>query len=356
MAAKSAENQMKLTQVMCNTMQASDEEIQSIIELTKTQERLGIVSSTAQVAGAQELGTYLQKKDTLEGLIHVMNDMVAQQFGVNASQENAVTIATMLGKVMNGQVGALSRYGYSFDEAQEKILKFGTESEKAAVLTEVVSQSVGGMNAALAQTDAGKMISLSNVLDNTKISVGTMANEFKAQIMGQMLPSISSLSDAFLGVIQGEGSVEDMAAAFSGMFTDIADIIDQQLPMLLELGGQLITAVVTGFTDNIDVIITGALSVIDALIATIIDLLPLILDAGTKLLFGLLDGIMAALPLLAEAAVQMIAMLATSIADALPTLIPTIVSVMKQIVTVSSIGARRPANKRISLCLRAFRM
>jgi len=334
MAAKSAENQMKLTQVMRNTMQASDEEIQSIIELTKAQERLGVVSSTAQIAGAQELGTYLEKKSTLEGLVPVMNDMVAQQFGVNASQENAVTIATMLGKVMNGQVGALSRYGYSFDEAQAKILKFGTESEKAAVLTEVVSQSVGGMNEALAQTDAGKMISLNNVLDNTKISVGTMANDFKAQIMGQMLPSISLLADAFLGVLQGEGSVEDMSAAFSGVFTDIADIIDQQLPMLLELASQLLTAVVTGLTDNIDVIITGALSVVDALIAAIIDLLPMILDAGTKLLFGLIDGIMAALPSLAEAAVKMIAMLATSIADALPMLIPTIVSVMKQIVTV----------------------
>ena len=86
-----------------------------------------------------------------------MNDMVAQQYGYNATQESAVNIATMMGKVMDGQVGALSRYGYKFDEAQEKILKYGTEAEKVATLTEVISESVGGMNAALAQTDEGIM-------------------------------------------------------------------------------------------------------------------------------------------------------------------------------------------------------
>ncbi len=38
----------------------------------------------------------------------------------------------MLGKVMDGQTGALSRYGYSFDAIQEQILKYGTEAQRAA--------------------------------------------------------------------------------------------------------------------------------------------------------------------------------------------------------------------------------
>jgi len=37
----------------------------------------------------------------------------------------------MLGKVMKGQTSALSRYGYAFTKAQEQILKFGTEIERA---------------------------------------------------------------------------------------------------------------------------------------------------------------------------------------------------------------------------------
>ena len=121
------EAETKLAQVMRNTMGASREEMQSILDLASAQQKLGVIGDEVQLAGAQELGTYLTKADTLKKLMPVMNDMVAQQYGMNASQESAVNIATMMGKVMDGQVGALSRYGYKFDEAQEKILKFGTE-------------------------------------------------------------------------------------------------------------------------------------------------------------------------------------------------------------------------------------
>ena len=150
------ENRQKLLQVMQNTMDARIEDAESIEVLISKQEKLGVVSKTTQLGGAQELFTYLTKKETLEKLIPVMNDMIAQQYGINASRESAANIATMLGKVMDGQTGALSRYGYKFDEAQEKILKYGTEEERCAVLTEVITSSVGGMNEALGQTDVGK--------------------------------------------------------------------------------------------------------------------------------------------------------------------------------------------------------
>ena len=158
------EAEARLAQVMRNTMDASDDEIQSIKDLASAQQQLGIVGDEIQLAGAQELGTYLEKSDTLKQLIPVMNDMVAQQYGFNATQEAAVNIATMMGKVMDGQVGALSRYGYKFSEAQEQILKFGTEEQRAATLAEVISESVGGMNEALAQTPEGRIKQLSNTL------------------------------------------------------------------------------------------------------------------------------------------------------------------------------------------------
>jgi hypothetical protein len=56
----------------------------------------------------------------------------------------------MLGKVMDGQVCALSQYGYRFDDAQEKILRFGTEAGRAAVLVDVISANIGGMYEAVA--------------------------------------------------------------------------------------------------------------------------------------------------------------------------------------------------------------
>lgn len=166
--AAQIEAETKLATNMRNTMNAREADIQSIKDLCSAQQELGVIGDEVQLAGAQELATYLSEKQSLEQLIPVMNDMLAQQYGLNASQENAAQIATMLGKVMDGQTGALSRYGYEFDEAQEKILKYGTESQRAAVLTEVISASVGGMNAELAKTDVGKQKQLENTLGDIK--------------------------------------------------------------------------------------------------------------------------------------------------------------------------------------------
>ena len=173
----------KLANNMRNTMAATDAEVQSIKELCAAQQRLGVIGDEVQLAGAQELATYLTKKQSLEQLIPVMNDMLAQQYGLTASSEQAAQIASMLGKVMDGQVGALSRYGYKFDEAQEQVLKFGTEEQRAAVLTDVVTSAVGGMNAALAQTDAGKAKQMANNMGDLKEKIGALLAPYEELIV-----------------------------------------------------------------------------------------------------------------------------------------------------------------------------
>ena len=175
-----AEAETKLAAVMRNTMGARTAEINSIKALASEQQRLGVIGDEVQLAGAQELGTYLTKADNLKTLMPVMNDMVAQQYGLNATQEQAVTIATMMGKVMDGQVGALSRYGYKFDEAQEQILKFGTEEQRAATLADVVSASVGGVNAALSQTPEGALKQYENNLGDLQERFGALFTTISA--------------------------------------------------------------------------------------------------------------------------------------------------------------------------------
>lgn len=177
------EAETKLAQVMRNTMGASQAETQSILDLAAAQQKLGVIGDEVQLAGAQELGTYLTKTETLKKLMPVMNDMVAQQYGMNASQESAVNIATMMGKVMDGQVGALSRYGYKFDEAQEKILKFGTEEERAATLAEVVSSAVGGVNEALANTPEGAIKKVNDNIGDLQEEIGKLFINLKASFM-----------------------------------------------------------------------------------------------------------------------------------------------------------------------------
>ena len=232
------ENQMareaeaKLGQVMRNTMSASEQEIQSIIDLAAATEKLGVVEGDVQIAGAQELGTYLEKSSSLKKLMPVMNDMIAQQYGYNATQESAVSIATMMGKVMEGQVGALSRYGYKFDEAQEKILKFGTEEERAATLAEVISESVGGMNMALGETPEGEMKQLSAELGEVRENIGA---------------SIVTFTQAFMPAIRGAVSI---IGGFASGLQSIAEWMQRNMPIVVGFASAIgvLTVAINGAT------------------------------------------------------------------------------------------------------------
>ena len=215
------EAETKLAVVMHNTMDASFDEYQAIKDLAAAQQQLGVIGDEVQIAGAQELGTYLEKTDSLKKLIPVMNDMLAQQYGLNATQEQAVTIGSMMGKVMEGQVGALSRYGYKFDEAQEKILKFGTEEQKVATLAEVISQSVGGMNEALAATPEGKGKQVANEMGDIQERIGAL----KIKIDEVLLPIREKVVEVINKIIDRVEASMDTIKAVLPIVLDVVGVI-----------------------------------------------------------------------------------------------------------------------------------
>lgn len=227
-------NERQLAVTMRNSMGASDDQIDSIKKLCSAQQELGVIGDEVQLAGAQELATYLGLTSSLETLIPVLNDMNAQQYGLNATCESSVTIATMLGKVMNGQVGALSRYGYTFDEVQEKILKYGTEEERAAVLAEVVSASVGGMNAELAKTDSGKQQQLVNAL-------GDMKEELGAMVQGA-LPFVTIAAQSATALASVSTLVAGIKTLSTTLYTSVKAFTASTVAMIKNKGAALATA------------------------------------------------------------------------------------------------------------------
>ncbi len=194
------EAEAKLAQVMRNTMGATDAEIESIKQLASAQQALGVIGDEVQLSGAQELGTYLEKADSLKALMPVMNNMLAQQYGLNATQEQAVTIGSMMGKVMEGQTEALARYGYKFDEAQAHMLKFGTEEQRVATLADVINQSVGGVNEALAATPEGKLKQVSNNMGDIKERVGKLWTDLSAKLV-PLFDRLINLANGIIDIV-----------------------------------------------------------------------------------------------------------------------------------------------------------
>ena len=223
----------RLTVTMRNATDASDGQIQAIRELTQEYARLGVVSATAQQAGAQELATYVGQADSVRKMLPVLNDMVAQQYGYNATGEQATQIATMLGKVLQGQTAALSRYGYFFDEAQERLLKYGTEEQRVATLAEVVTSSVGGMNMALGSTPQGRIVQLKNNFARLGETIGALVTNLLQPILGYLnliitkLIQIISAANAFIQTFFGISNAISVATGAIVYGSDsAADAVD----------------------------------------------------------------------------------------------------------------------------------
>lgn len=310
------EQEAKVTRVMKNTTDATDDEIKSLINLTGTQEKLGVVSQETQLAGLQELGTYVTQKESLEKLLPVMNDMIAQQYGIGASMESASGIATMMGKVLgNGQVDALSRLGYKFDDAQKQVLKFGTEEEKVAMLSEIITQSVGGMNKALSLTDAGKVALINSHLDDMKKSIGGLISDIKNKMIGEFLPSIEEVSNAISGMISGEISIEDGMSKIGEGITSAVETIGAKLPELIDAGSKILMSILDGIVKMLPNIMPTIVQVINTLVNNIIQLLPQILNAGIKILIELVKGIAQSLPDLIPTIVDAVLLICETIID-----------------------------------------
>ena len=192
----------QLATVMGQRMGATDAEIQSIKELASAQQELGVIGDEVQLSGAQQVATFLNEKASLETLLPAMNNLLAQQKGLNATTQDAVTVGNLMGKVMQGQTSALTRVGITFDEAEEKVLKYGTEQERAAMLAQVITNNVGNMNAQLAQTESGKQQQLVNTLGDMKEELGAMVNGALpfVTITAQSATALTSITTLVAGI------------------------------------------------------------------------------------------------------------------------------------------------------------
>lgn len=192
----------KLATVMQQRMGATDAEIQSIKDLAAAQQEIGVIGDEVQLSGAQQIATFLSEKDSLEALVPAMNNLLAQQKGLNATTGDAVQVGNLMGKAMMGQVDALKRVGITFTEAEANVMKYGTEQERAAMLAQIITNNVGEMNAQLAQTESGKQQQLANAIGDVKEQIGGLVNGALpfVTIAAQSTAALASITTLITGV------------------------------------------------------------------------------------------------------------------------------------------------------------
>ena len=270
---KQAQAEQKLVEIYKTRMGASKSLAKETMNLASSLQKQGVVGDEVALSFAQQMATYSSAPSTVNKLMPAFENLLVQQKGLNGTQEDAVNLANMFGKAMMGQTGALKRAGISFTEAQEEVLKYGTEEEKAAMMAEVITQNVGNMNEEFAKTDAGKIQQAKNALGDMGEEIGAVLLPAVADLVSWFQNNLMPILQKVIDFFKQHPELAKFALAITGIIAVIG-------PLMMAIGG-LIT-VMGGL-----VTITGALD---------LALLPII---------GIAAAIAAAIALLVFAGVQL---------------------------------------------------
>ena len=235
MSEKQAQAEQKLQEIYKSRMGVGKQAVASTLALASAQQKAGVVGDEVQIAAAQQLATYAKYPGTVNTMLPALNDLLVQQKGLNGTQEDATALANLFGKAMMGQTGALKRAGISFTKAQEEVLKYGTEEEKAAMIAEVVNQNVGDMNEEFAKTDAGKIQQAKNALGDMGEEIGAVLLPAVADLVSWFQTNLMPKLQQLINFMKQHPAIAKFALAFAAITAALG-------PLIMIIGG-LISAI-----------------------------------------------------------------------------------------------------------------
>ena len=220
----------------------------------------------------------------------------------------------------------------------------------AAAATALGTLAVSGLGtlvsyareAAQAMDEDGNLINerFSTLAENlTKLDAGAAAA--KTALGGLLLPALESISGKGASLLQGfsrdleaaGGDTERMAKVCSVYIRLAAKTIQEELPGLVDLGMDILTALVDGIMEAAPDLLDTAQELLDKLITGLVDAAPSMGDGAAEIVTQLLTFILQNAPQLLTAGIQILTSLITGITNNLPELIPVAIDAIQQLLT-----------------------
>ena len=220
-----ASAETKLTEIYRSRLGVGKDVAKQTMELASALQRQGVVGDEVALSGAQQLATFAKMPSTINTLLPAMENLLVQQKGVNGTAQDATQIANLMGKVMNGQTGALKRVGISFTEAEEKVLKYGNEQERAAMLAKVITNNVGEMNTAMLNTPEGKIQQMKNAFGDLSEQIGATLAPVLANVAQWMSKNLIPKLESLITFLQEHPVIAKIAVGLTGLLVVGAPIV-----------------------------------------------------------------------------------------------------------------------------------
>ena len=241
-------------------------------------------------------------------------------------QELGITGTTSLeaGETIVGSMGSMSASWQNF------MAGLGNPDADMKVLTQNLANSVSGM-----------ITNLMPVVDNIASALPDVISSGIESISG-MLPSfINTFTDLVFTVISA--LIKNLPAFISGiqqlavgLITGLGSTLPtlfEQLPMLFEIGVQLLENIINGFVEGIPTVLPKLLEFIQQFATSLSEKVPEFLNKGFELLSKLVEGIISALPILIAQVPTIISTFANIINDNFPRILLMGVKLVWQLLT-----------------------
>lgn len=294
----------------------------------------------------QELATWT---NIATGVYATFGDSLPIENLTEAANETAKT-----GAITGGLADALNWAGVSEDEFQAKLDACTTEQERQALITETLNGLYSEAADQYRETSAEviranqaneawtrSMAEIGGAIEPVISSVKLIG----ASLLSELVPGVTSLSDALQALLDGQaGAADQVGAALSGIITHVLNLATELLPTVADIALSLVTTLTTSLIsalpqllaigiEIIGTLTSGIISALPQLIAAIVDAIPGLVSALTVQLpaaiMQIVDALVQNLPLLISGLVQMV----TGLVQAAPTIMQALLPMIPQIIT-----------------------
>ena len=240
-----AKDQVRIEKLLETTMKrtsnASKEQIQAIKDEASALQNVGVVGDEVALAGANQLAVYGLRSDQIKKLMPNLNDMIAKEKGLNGTQEDAVAMADVIGKAINGKTKGLLKYGVSLTAAEEKLFKTMKQEQKMEFISKKLNESIGGTNKALRETDEGKIIAAKNAWGDMKEEVGKKLLPYLGKFAEWFETKIPDIQNFILGIADKIQELVTRAEPYITQIKDMFGKIFEKLKPALEETWQILS-------------------------------------------------------------------------------------------------------------------
>lgn len=193
--------QNRLATLLRNTGGATEYQIGLLHQQARALEASTVVSADNVAVVQSQLATFDLHSSSIAQLTPAILDYVIAEKGASASADTFRSYTNGLAQALNGQFGSLTKVGFVLDDQTKRMIKSGTENERAAAIVKVLNSTYKGFATTAGTTAAGAQMQLSKAINQVKQDFGTallpVIQQTQGFIANKFVPILRSLQERF---------------------------------------------------------------------------------------------------------------------------------------------------------------